>query len=315
MYQFPNDTTIGSAISVDKIKPLLKQLLVRTRIADNSLVSLSETPVCLFLSGFYYEENEVPLFSNPVYVEGLNGKGYIFTDLRPFVSSSQHEHDNATDAIKVKSTLEYNAAISKAILTQGWATNQQERYLTHLGFGGVVFAASIAESIKIRFSLDPLVQLKLLITLHIFYQQLHYDVNELKTGEHTDKIALRTISQLAMNHNEVYAIIDRVGVMKNINDLVEAIKNVSESPRLQSFNSGLFMTIVMSMWYGYNAAEVIGVAVEYPPVWLSIVFAAATDKTVKNSMLAKSIGRVNKRGSADTFVRSFVEEIKEKRTT
>lgn len=314
MYQTPYDTTVGSAIQISKVTPLLKQLLIRTQISGNSLVSLSEMPTALFLTGYYTEENEVPLFSNPVLVEGLNKKQYLFTDLRPFVGSNSNEHDNATDAIKVRSLLEYNAAISKAILTQGWLNNQQERYLTNLGFAGVVFAAAIAEAIRTRFSLDPLVQLRLMVVLHIFYQQLHYSKEELSSGEHTDKIALRTISQLSINHNEVFAIIDQVGVMTNITDLIEAIKKVSESPRLASFNTGLFMTVVMSMWYGYNAAEVIGVGVEYPPIWMSVVFAAATDKTVKNSMLAKTIGRIDKRGIAGTFVRSFVDEIKEKRS-
>ena len=65
--------------------------------------------------------------------------------------------------------------------------------------------------------------------------------------------------------------------------LVRATKNLAE------FNLAMLLTLIRNTWYWNNAKDVIATALEYPPAWIAIVYAAMTEKTYKNSPVYKLI--------------------------
>jgi hypothetical protein len=61
-------------------------------------------------------------------------------------------------------------------------------------------------------------------------------------------------------------------------------------------------------WYGNNAKELIATALEFPPAWITIVYAAMTEKTYRNSPIYKLIEIQAKRAqSVDEFRGNFYD--------
>jgi hypothetical protein len=68
---------------------------------------------------------------------------------------------------------------------------------------------------------------------------------------------------------------------------------------------GVLVEIIAFSWYGTNAREIAAVALEHPPTFLVMVFNAFTDRTYRNSPLARTAERYKGNKGGDEFVRSL----------
>ena len=59
-------------------------------------------------------------------------------------------------------------------------------------------------------------------------------------------------------------------------------------------------------WFGANAKEILAVALEHPPTWLSLVYIALKERSYKNTSLAKIALRYALNKGGNDFIRSFV---------
>ena len=81
----------------------------------------------------------------------------------------------------------------------------------------------------------------------------------------------------------------------------------SGNSRLESLNSGILITILGNTWYSINAKELIAVGLEHVPTYLSVIYAAVTQKNFRSSIIAKIAERYSKNGVGENFVRKYNE--------
>jgi hypothetical protein len=61
-------------------------------------------------------------------------------------------------------------------------------------------------------------------------------------------------------------------------------------------------TVLGGTWFGANAKELVAVALEHPPTWISILLAAFTERSFRNSQLGKLAERGSNKKTGEDFV-------------
>lgn len=99
--------------------------------------------------------------------------------------------------------------------------------------------------------------------------------------------------------------------MTGIKDFCAQVKEITENNRLQAFEEGILVNLLIASWFGTNAREMIAVALEHPPTWIALVYAAFTEKSYKNTVISKIAYRYLGSKGENDFVRSLVSLINE----
>jgi hypothetical protein len=180
-----------------------------------------------------------------------------------------------------------------------------------LMFAGKVFSFWLSDCIARRYNLDPGDQLTLNILCHFYYQSLF--IEETVFDEMIkQKFAVSTSNDLKVETKTVYTVFDKIGTIKNIVDFCQAVKDTTNNVRLNDFSAAMLYTITGTSWFGMNSKEMMAVAVEHPPTWINLIYAATTEKSFKNSQLAKTVDRFNRGGAGEQFTKAYVDIVKQR---
>lgn len=318
------DTTAGGIIAhenLKKIKHAILETITRDGRGWRSLnVRSCEDVQALFLTGACNSEQNIPLFTHPIYFFTDSGEKTIVTDIRLFVkkdavSGDYSNDDSMTIANRIVSNIRdlssYNFCKSRAILNMLWVTGQQVKIRNNLSFAGAVYSVLLSDTIARSHALDYKDQTLINILACYFY---------LWCFEHEDaEVDEQLIQRMAIQINRLlkipsemsFQVIDKVQKLNSIEDFCEAVPKVIQSERIKNFNLGALLTVVKNIWYGTNAKENIQVALEHPPTWCSIVYSALSDRTYKNSMVAQVAERIGKRGVSEEYVKNFEMTVKQ----
>lgn len=242
----------------------------------------------------------IPSFLHPLLIEREGNQLDLVIDTRPFGKWNPHQRE-----FVVRNPTEYDLLVFRAKLNSVWMSHPAEVLRDVSPFAMQVFCAWISENVSRRFALDPLEQMKLAIYTGFFYQSLFTDMKEL-----TERDKLRMVQSIAKNthakNTDVLDVLDQFSApLTGIKEFCDRAEEVTGSIRLQDFNIGVLYQILGRTWFGPNAPELIAVALEHPPTWLSIMLAATSERTFKNSQIAK----IAERSSTSTnqqFARQLV---------
>lgn len=224
----------------------------------------------------------IPSFSHPLVIEREGGQLDLVIDIRPFGKWNPHQREFA-----VRNPIEHDLLVFRAKLNSIWISHPAEVLRDVSPFAMQVFCSWIAENVARRFALDPLEQMKLAIFTGFLYQSLFTDMKEL-----TERDKLRMVQSIAKNthakNSDVLDMLDNFAApLTGIKEFCDRAEEVTGSIRLQDFNIGVLFQILGRTWFGPNAPELTAVALEHPPTWLSIMMASASERTFKNSQIAK----------------------------
>lgn len=303
LFKTAYDTTAGSGFMTAKIALAVKESFIKDNL-KNSLGNLKPcapyTPI--FVTGQGMSEANIPYFSHPLIVEDLQQNKFLCIDVRSFVRVG---NGNIENNFNIKNQTEYNLAKSRLALNLIWIAQRPE-YLKDLSHvPNAVFASWISESLSRRFALDPKDQLLLAIVSSFYYQTLFTEFNTFNENE-VLKMASSVIKATRAPAKLVFETIDKIESISNISEFCNVCKQVLENPRLDDLNAGLLITIIGSSWFGMSAKEILAVSLEHPPTWISVIYSALTERTFKNSMIAKIADRFAGSKGGEDFIKSYV---------
>lgn len=239
--------------------------------------------------------DSVKPFAHPMLLDGT-----LYIDVRSFST-----WDNAQHAMRIRNGIEHGFAVRRAELNQIWLDQNKNilRDISPLPMS--VFASWISESVARRFALDPREQLDLCILAAVWYNSQFQETGSL---DETGKLrAVNAISKsLRVSASDVLAIMDQVSEIDNTDHFCSLAESVTKSIRLRELNRGLLFAVVAGTWFGTNSKEVITTALEHPPTWIAILTMAFTERTYKNSNLAKIAERSVRAGGGDEFLRAVL---------
>lgn len=294
------DTTVGSSLNMVKTISAIKQSFVQDILYSSNLDLISSLKyVPVFVGGVGSSESNIPLFAHPIVFEH-NNHSYIVSDIRPVVKVNS----DSEFGIDVKNKIDFEFIKYRLIMNLIWLNDGVKSIKNDLNLAGVVFAAWMSDNIGRRFGLDPRDQLLLMIVSHFYYQSLFYnnkDINE----DVRQSFAVHTIKATRAPSELVLHVFDKIGEMNDISDYCNNVKAIVENIRLKDLNAGLVITLLGNSWFGLNSKEVLAVAVEHPPTWVTLIYTVLKEKTYRNSQLARVAERYTKKSLASDYNLAF----------
>lgn len=303
------ETTFGSIFPSHKLEAALKEALVSSSLSTQNMgVSPFKEAHLVFVAGLEPSESQIPSFNHPYLIENFKGRSYLVADVRPFKNSSANYLDGKTFEQSVKNKTEYMLTKNRAILELRWIAGDQSSLRSKFSFAGNVFAAWISQSVSKVYGLDFNDQ-RVLMAIALYYYHTLFS-NQAKLEEKALDIAvIHTIKATRLSEKEVMEVFTEMPEIHSVNDLCEAVKAILKNIRLQDFNLTMLLSVINNTWYGNNARDMISIAIEHPPTWIAIVFAAMTEKTYKSCQIYRLIESQARSGNVSEFKLNYLDEI------
>lgn len=303
------ETTSGLITSNKKLEVALKESLVCGLQNMSFGVSPLGDTHAVYVSGVSSDETNIPPFIHPYLIENFKGKSYLVTDIRAFRNNSSPYQNQQEFENSVRNKTEYALVKNRSIIELHWVAEDPAKMRTRFSFAGNVFAAWISQSVSKAYALDFHDQFKIMAVAIYYWHSLFTQETKLK-----DRLLENAVFHAAkvtkLPAEEIHLIFEKIPEIHSVNELCIAIQESVENIRLRDFNVVMLMTLVRNTWYGVNAKELIAVALEYPPAWISIVFAALTEKTYRSSPVYRIIEAQAKRANAEEFKMNFLDTIR-----
>lgn len=315
IYRSAYDTTVGKGFNTAKIKNSILETIIKESIYeftyDLASLNLKDNVLPMFIASKSDSEANIPFFIHPLIVslEPIKQKEtMVCMDIRSFASYNKNSQDT-NDALLVRNKMELDLARIRTVLNMVWITERPMNLRDISSVPTAVFSSWISETIAKRFALDPKDQLVIQIIACIYYNTLFSDHNTFSEEEKVRTIG--SIIKITRAPSKlVLEIFEKVTEMPNIKEFCKNIRDIGENTRLQDFNEGVLVSLLITSWFGTNSKEMLAVALEHPPTWIAIVYSSFVERTYKNSGIAKISQRYAQGKGETDFVRSLVALIK-----
>lgn len=301
-------TTIGSSFDTRRIINPIKEAVITDDLdtqRENTLgLSAFGGFHPLFITGTYPSENKVPNFPHPISIMGIRGKNFICSDLRLVLR--ENKGGPFTDRIKNKQ--EFDFIMNRHKFTTLWVAGRTGEFRTSLRFGALAFSTWLSNALGHLKGLDPYQKLQAQTVLLCYYADLTNTPYDIEQNDYRTNQVPWVDGIMRGAFKGVEETIRAIGPkpMLTLEDCITRIKEVLDTPLLNSVNAGTMIASIKSHWFGQGVEpqKIIGVAVEDPPTWCALVYAALTYSGYKNSMIAQTVDRLGKRGENESFIAS-----------
>jgi hypothetical protein len=285
-------TTACSGIVLSKIEQGIRRAW--------AMGSLRETEY----KGLYQVTNEASMseiasFSHPFVMRDAD-QIHVVVDIRPYTRWDQNQQ-----MALVRDEENYHLEKLRGALTVLWNTASPSllRSISPLGIQG--YSAWVSDAVAKRFAIDPAEQMTVAALAALFYCSQF--TNDESWGER-DKILLQSVITQASNckNEQAHDLVAKYPPIKNIEAFCAACREEEPTVRLNSLNDAVLITLLGGTWFGPNCRELTAVALEHPPTWLPLVYAAVRDRGYRNSGLAKLLERSQFKKHAQDFQRALL---------
>lgn len=298
-------TTLGSRINTTKIHEALIESIVKDNLIASSLDLRNLGSIRpIFVTALHDSENNIPLFSHPYYFKTHEGKEILATDMRLYLKKKVFDGTLAGLSKSIISQVEYSFMRHRAILNLEWLQGDVDALKLNLYFSTAMFGKWIADVIAKAYAIDARDQIVVAIASTYYYQALFTD-NDSYDEDTLHKWQIHTCKALNTDSRFVKEVFSKMPKIVGIQSLIDCIQLSTDNVRLKDLSLVSLLTLLKNSWYGINSKEIIAIAIEHPPTWMAIIYAALSEKTFKSSLIYKIAERVGKRGIADNYIKQF----------
>lgn len=307
MIHSPYQTTACRAYDTRAIEKGAKLAAVEDQILHTLTTPAGKT-ITGQVMGVSPDNKDIPLFSHPfpTYLNAdtkiLGETPFILLDIRGVAKVGR------TGELKLTNPTEYEFLLVRGLLTYFWYQNDP-RDLVNLGeIAPAIFTRWLAQSITRRLGLSPAEQVQVTVVALFYWYSLFTPNEEIGEGAIPEGEKRRIITKLnaisSIPSSMSFELADKLSYMPTLKDFVQGLKDVVQSPRMERLSEGLLMSMLGGSWFGFNAKEVVAVALEHPPTFLAILHMALKDRSYKKSMLGTLAYDHDKRGRGEEFSRN-----------
>jgi hypothetical protein len=243
----------------------------------------------------------VPAFAHPIVLDNRKEETTdVVVDARAFGKYDPHKQ-----AFVVRNKTEYDFIVLRGRLNTAWVSEAPSLLLNVSPLGMKMFAAWVAENLTKKLALDPREATVLQVYAAFYYHSLHLEDHPLSPSDKHRIIAAITKSTGIIASMVVEVVEHFEHPISGVEQFCKLAQEVVASVRLAQLNVGLLYAILKSTWYGSGAAELVTVALEHPPTWLSMVAMASQDRSYKNAAINHLLERQDRRDKGQTFLRAI----------
>ena len=272
-------------------------------LATNMLVRLDNSD---HIYAVTLVDESIPAFTLPIMVVDVMGRKRVCIDLRK--NTREYKIDEVKGTFIPVLLTETNFLVNLAIAQSVWREGPAE--FNNIYFDACrIYAMWLAMKTSKRLVLSAQQQNDLVISFS-YYWLTRYNSEEYLNDNYYNFIVNKISTLYGFNQNEVLAVLDKFNkvVFTDIEVFCKAISHNAENPKMKSFNRILLQTMVLGSWLGgSNSRELTSVAVEYPPVFLTILYRALNERSFRNSDITQLAMKLLNKAKQDSYSLVFAD--------
>lgn len=215
-------------------------------------------------------------------------------------------YDERTEVMRLIAANDWQLQCIRVGLTHKILVEGTNPFARFTDYPAKVFSNWITGTLVQRYTLRPETEMALLVITGLYYQAMLSP--ELRVPGHDRITVAPIISRITGVPVEfVLNLIDpdienTVGKLENANDLALALSTQSRTLSMGKLGFADIHTLLKSTWFGTNAAENVGIALEHLPTWMALLYTAISDKSYRKSKLTERAERLGRGNEIRTFV-------------
>ncbi|AHI60330.1 putative virion structural protein [Erwinia phage vB_EamM_RAY] len=318
MFKSPYDTTtarwtpglegIRKELRVAKIERRLTSASTPLPVSDPLGASPSPSDKLWYVVSGVPGNERIPPFMHPLEFTDTLGRTNMAIDLRSAIGMAP---DGRTLVVRNRNgQLDAEQLIIRLKATAYWMLESSgPRDLMNLsGVPMRIFARWITENISRRVGLDYDAVPRYLVYASWYYFCLFFNKEQM-----SDDLRLIAINKIAtqggLRRDIVADVLQDVGYVGSISEFCETAQAVVGADQLSLVDVKTLITLAGNAWFGQNAKEGGGVALEYPPLFLSMLYGAMGNKAYRNTAIGTIADRKDYQRDGAVFTRAFVGTI------
>lgn len=310
MFISPYQTKAASMNPIDKIQAAMKLAKLEGRLisATQPIAGLtglygptSDSNMWLLVKGPVGNDAEIP-FTNPVIFTDTLGRTNIVIDARAAISLNPDTKSLELRNRNSVTDLQQQIIRMKAIWY--WVSGNHRDFLNLSPVPMQVFVRWIAEGItrKLNMGMDMMPRFMSYVGWFFFCQ--FYEEGDLDDEMRYNGIR-KIADQARVRIDFVTATLEEAPYVGTIQQFVDNAYGVIGAEELRQLDLRMFLNAAGGAWFGAHAAESGAVGLEYPPVFLSMLYGGAENKFYRNSALGRILERGEFKKTKEQFMRSF----------
>lgn len=295
MFQMSRDTTINKGSHEDQVVSSLKEHIIRVNNGGESQLITLQSGVSD--DWFVYGLGEGSLvnvkpFINPVKFD-YGDDTYLIIDLR-----TSTRWDRTTGKPVISNRPLFRRDMVRVLMESMWIGDGPQEILNMGHFQIQIFATWISELFARRFALDAEQQVRISVLAAFYYLCLFTDDDQADLRRFVPIISKVT----STGSTFVIDTLRDVEYIRDLEALLDTIKSTLQTDRLEGVGIDVMITMLSGSWFGPNNAILVGIALEYPPMWNTLLYLSLTDQSVR----ANGIAKIALRKQRDMTAREYV---------
>jgi len=248
----------------------LKKYAIDKSDTSHSLHSSSLNDKLLLLTNGE-DTTDIPLIPYAVSVE-TETDDYVVLDMRPFTSGTGKVH-NKSDA---------SIMIANGVLESLWHSESYTEVQKIMNYAGRLYAAILSKQLTTSLRLDGKDAVLIRVVVAIKYLHLFTDSID------KDRLVNSVATMLMVDYDIVNDIVSKMKDTELLtwDQVAETLRDLSENVKLSKVKAAVFVELFSKVFFCTNSSMKLISAIDHPPIWGSIVFAALDDKRYKRTLLS-----------------------------
>lgn len=280
MFALSKDTTINKGVNDTSAENALRELIVKMRNGrEHQFITIqsgvSDDWFVLGLGEGPYAN--VKPFLNPIKFD-YGDDTYIIIDLR-----TSTRFDKYADQPVISNPGLFRRDTVRVLLEQSWIGDGPNNILNFGHFQIQIFANWISDVFGRRYALDAEQTVKISVIAAYYYLCL-FTREEVVDQRRFIAIITKVTMVGAPFVLDTLRDIDYIGT---IEEFLQTVISVLQTDRLEGLAIDVMIAMLGGSWFGPNAAILVGIALEYPPLWNALLYLSLTEQVNRSTGIGK----------------------------
>lgn len=315
MFISPYQTKAASWNPIDKIQSAMKLAKIEKRLipATKPIPGLTGVYGPVKVEGMWFlvagitGNDTETAFTNPITFTDTLGKQNIVIDARTALM-----FDQATGTIALRSRnaitdLQQQIIRMKAVWY--WMSGNQRDFLNLSPIPMQVYIRWVAEAIANKTKMGYNEMPRFLAYCGWFFVCQFYDESDFADPAVRMNAVRKVTDQSRVRADVVAETLEDAPFLSGVQSFVNHALEVVGAEELKLLDLRMFVSVAGGAWIGGHAAESGAIGLEYPPVFLSMLYGSANNSYYRNTVLGRILDRGEFKKTKEVFMRSFAGTI------
>lgn len=317
MFISPYDTKTASWVKVQPIQADMKTAKIERRLTPVSVAipgipdprasGPSDNPNLFYLASGPTGNAQETAFSNPLTFTDTLGRLNIVADMRTMLSYE----DGVMSARNRTAMMDCQQLVVRMKAMWLWSNGRANDLLSISSLGMEVYARWLTEGVARRLGLNYDTIPRMMAYSAYFYYTQFYDASDIDPTMAMSKIIEQTNIKSAVVMSVIGDIIEQNVKITGLDSFIANAVSIVGAEELTIMDAKYLIAASGSAWIGAKADEATGIAIEYPPYFLSILYGSMNSNLYKNTAVGKILDRGEFRKIKEGFARNFTGIINE----